>query len=381
MKHILSNVKPASDAEPGHVVVVGGGKSAQDAAAYFTRQGRKVTLVFETTDSIVASPLPVPLPDFIRKSRVLSVFAAHIELRTRLERFLHTTRVGSFIVRKFWNLLAKSSLNAAIPGPTPLRNTQSIFWGIRTNDEGVVTPDSFYGLVRQGKIKLEAPARVTGFGKDGRSLLLSDGRKVEANAVILGTGFTSSWKGIFDDSIMDEVGLGRYETTDKTKWDYLSLKNPPPARVEGQEWGSAIYRGIVPAKNILKRDLAMNGSVITTNNGQLFETTSHWISSYFLSDPFLRLPSTAEQAIAHAERNAAWLKQRYPGMLAWVNESYSSSIAFWTWCQAVDELLEDMDLPSMRSGGNWLTWPFKVNDVSQIATLGEERRQKRLLAT
>ena len=31
----------------------------------------------------------------------------------------------------------------------------------------------------------------------------------------------------------------------------------------------------------------------------------------------------------------------------------------------------------MRSGGNWLTWPFKVISVDEIAMLGEERRAKR----
>ena len=43
----------------------------------------------------------------------------------------------------------------------------------------------------------------------------------------------------------------------------------------------------------------------------------------------------------------------------------------------MDELLEDMGLQSMRSGGNWLTWPFKVISVDEIATLREERRAKR----
>ncbi|EDR01729.1 uncharacterized protein LACBIDRAFT_310470 [Laccaria bicolor S238N-H82] len=47
------------------------------------------------------------------------------------------------------------------------------------------------------------------------------------------------------------------------------------------------------------------------------------------------------------------------------------------WAQATDQLLEDMYLPSMRSGGNWLTWPFKVVSISELATLGEERRVKR----
>lgn len=31
----------------------------------------------------------------------------------------------------------------------------------------------------------------------------------------------------------------------------------------------------------------------------------------------------------------------------------------------------------MRSGGNWLTWPFKVVSLDEIATLGAERRARR----
>ena len=42
----------------------------------------------------------------------------------------------------------------------------------------------------------------------------------------------------------------------------------------------------------------------------------------------------------------------------------------------MDELLDDMELPGMRSGGNWFTWPFKVITVDEIATLQEERRAK-----
>jgi dimethylaniline monooxygenase (N-oxide forming) len=38
----------------------------------------------------------------------------------------------------------------------------------------------------------------------------------------------------------------------------------------------------------------------------------------------------------------------------------------------------DMHLPHMRSGGNWFTWPFQVIEQKEIATLGEERRVRRL---
>jgi hypothetical protein len=44
----------------------------------------------------------------------------------------------------------------------------------------------------------------------------------------------------------------------------------------------------------------------------------------------------------------------------------------------VDELLEDMGLQAMRSGGNWLSWPFRVIGVEEIARLKEEREERRL---
>jgi dimethylaniline monooxygenase (N-oxide forming) len=50
---------------------------------------------------------------------------------------------------------------------------------------------------------------------------------------------------------------------------------------------------------------------------------------------------------------------------------------FTSWPQAIDELLEDMGLRTYRSGGGWFTWPFKVVDTQEIATLREERNALR----
>ena len=49
------------------------------------------------------------------------------------------------------------------------------------------------------------------------------------------------------------------------------------------------------------------------------------------------------------------------------------------WPQETDDLLRDMSLPCMRSGGNWVTWPFKVLDVKEIEHLKEERDALRKL--
>ena len=66
----------------------------------------------------------------------------------------------------------------------------------------------------------------------------------------------------------------------------------------------------------------------TTNNGFMFETSAHWISSYFLGDKFLRIPSSPEEAFLSTEREAAFLRKRHPDMMLWTNESYGGAIKF-----------------------------------------------------
>lgn len=376
LDEILTAAPPGGTGDSG-IVVVGGGKSAQDIASYLANEGRKVTMVFETADAFLGTVKP--LPDFVRKSRLLAILSPYIELRTRLERFLHRTWIGSKIVHAFWNLLQQDSYTAFdVPANSPLRRAHSLFWSVRLNDEGVKRDDSFFSLVNRKKISLVTPARVTGYGFDGRSLTLGSGTSVRADVVILATGYKSSWENIFDERTQVELGIQQHAPDQhiRDEWDYASLANPPYAHPESEQWASSIYRGIVPAKNILRRDFAINGAAFTTNNGYSFEVMSHWISSYFLNDA-MRLPSSPEEAMKHADRNAKWIRKRYPDQLLLVNESYSGTVCFLAWPQYIDELLEDMGLRSMRSGGNWLTWAFKVVDVQEIAKLKEERDVQR----
>ncbi|TFK60202.1 FAD/NAD(P)-binding domain-containing protein [Pluteus cervinus] len=62
-----------------------------------------------------------------------------------------------------------------------------------------------------------------------------------------------------------EVGIAQEAYLPQNKfnheWDhYRTLANPPPLQPEARKWIAPIYRGIVPAKNILRRDLAVNGA-------------------------------------------------------------------------------------------------------------------------
>ncbi|KAJ7288126.1 FAD/NAD-P-binding domain-containing protein [Mycena rebaudengoi] len=369
MGKILEIVPPVTskDKESGaptkSIVVVGGGRSAQDAAAYFANAGRKVSIIFDTADAIVASPMP--LPAFIRKSRLLAIMSVHIDLPSRLERFLHNTWLGSKITRGFWSLLSGVSLNAlAIPKNSPLRNTRPLFWSISTNDEGIPLPNRFHALVNSGKISVIAPAHVDGFGLDGHSLLLADGRSVDADVVVLATGHRSSWTKIFDEKTAELIGIGR-QTRDPysgpDELNYSSLANPPAevAHYDATRPATYFYNGVVPAKNFTRRDFAVNGAVFTTNVGYTWEVVAHWVSSYFLGD-HMNIPRTVEEAYKHTEREIAFVRKRYPEVWPRINESNTGAILFFTWPQYTDRLLREMGLPTMRSGGNWLTWPIQV---------------------
>ncbi|KAJ6498091.1 FAD/NAD-P-binding domain-containing protein [Mycena vitilis] len=375
---ILAKIPPKSAALPGSIVVVGGGKSAQDISAALASENRNVTIIYEKTDPSTAGERP--LPDFLRKSRMLSILSPHIQLRTWQERFLHTTWLGNKVVHGNWDGIMKGSFKALkVPEDSPLRLAYSPFWNVHTNDEGVPRENGFYALVNGGKIDVIAPARMTGYA-DGDTILLNNGQSVKADLVILATGYTSSWGDIFDEKTAIAVGLHRHQlihSEPSTEWEnYRTLSNPPPLHSENTKWSSSLYKGIAPAKNLLRRDFAVNGAVLATNDGYTFEVISHWISSYFLGDK-MKLPKTPEDALKDTERDALWLRKRYPDLNLSLNEACTSTCVFWTWPQYSDELLEDMYLRSMRSGGNWLTWPFKVISINELSTLHEEREANR----
>lgn len=62
----------------------------------------------------------------------------------------------------------------------------------------------------------------------------------------------------------DEIGINKHapSTTVKDIWDYPSLNGAPAAHPENEKWVSSIYRGLVPAKNILRRDFAIAGALV-----------------------------------------------------------------------------------------------------------------------
>ena len=63
----------------------------------------------------------------------------------------------------------------------------------------------------------------------------------------------------------DEIGIAKHtpKTYTKTQWNYKSLKYAPPEASGYENWVTSIYRGLVPAKNIERRDFAIAGAFVS----------------------------------------------------------------------------------------------------------------------
>ena len=96
---------------------------------------------------------------------------------------------------------------------------------------------------------------------------------------------------------MEQLGLGRHPPNSRTnyRWDYASLTNPPVILGE-KPWAASIYRGLVPAKNILNRDFAVNGAMVicSIERGENKAAAHH---CYTLAHSFLRITHTCVRCL------------------------------------------------------------------------------------
>ncbi|KAJ7067170.1 FAD/NAD-P-binding domain-containing protein [Mycena amicta] len=329
-------LEQTKDGQP--IVVIGGGKSAQDISALMAKHGRKVTIVYEQTNSFTA--YKKPLPDRLRRGRFMAIMSPYPNYRSRLEHNLHTTWLGGKIVRGFWDRLVSNSIQVMrIPKDSPLRHTYPHFWNTQFNDEGIPRADGMIGYSPRTD------------DKDGSWFWE------------LGTsppGEICSMKRPQPLSDYIDTGLSQASTTN----GLLILPSlAPPHNIQRTRTGLLRFtRASYPAKNILKRDFAINGAIATVNGGYTFEVIAH-----------LR-----QRQHSHTRReDARWFKKRYPSVNITENEALHSWMTFFNWSQFCDELLEDMHLRSFRSGRNWLTWAVSVVDVKELATLHAERVEMR----
>ena len=68
------------------------------------------------------------------------------------------------------------------------------------------------------------------------------------------------------EDMAEELGIAKHTPTChfEHEWEYASLANAPPQPPEQNKWATSIHRGLVPAKNIDRRDFAIAGALVST---------------------------------------------------------------------------------------------------------------------
>lgn len=144
----------------------------------------------------------------------------------------------------------------------------------------MVDPAGFFAQLKTGAIKVIASVRVADYGVSGTSLHLDNGIDIPAVAVVLGTGFSVSHAAFLNAATRAQAGLTPQAPGDldfAEEWKYPVLADAPvlPSKAPVP----LMLRGIVPAANWSKRDLAFNGFIESVQNCYISECASHVRSS------------------------------------------------------------------------------------------------------
>jgi dimethylaniline monooxygenase (N-oxide forming) len=310
---------------PGEkLIVVGGGKSAFDCAAWAARNGHSPTLVYRRPQWMVPRFLPggrIP-GDWLLNSRLMALFLRYYH-SSRINRFMHSA--GKPLVRLWWGLFSfawPKDLNM----PPELRPHERLPAGLEKAGAG----DDFYTVVNDGSadavcgsIKLFTPS----------GLELERGEKLSADIVIFATGWQQDLS-FLSEELRHQISAAGYPR---------------------------LFRHILPP---LVRNIGFIGYASSFACQLTAEIGAHWLSEQFLGN--LKLPSVKEMNeeidLAHS-----WADLNLP------NRGTEGFIGPFT-CSYVDDLIVDMGLNRKRAG-SFVKEYLTVFRSSRFAGLADERRR------
>lgn len=382
------------------VVVVGGAKSAWDAAYAFAEAGIFVDLIIRENGRgpiWMAPPYVTPLKRWLESllvTRLLTWFSPCIwgdeDGYGFIRRLLHRTWLGRKIVSGFWTILANDvkQLNAydAHAETAKLKPWHSAFWS--ASSLSILNyPTDFFAHVRSRQIRVHI-ASITHLSH--KTVHLSDGQTLPADALLCATG----WKKSPPISFLPEgsataASLGLPHSTKLASPDvakanatilsqFPSLANQPSVP-QGPERNDTshpyrLYRLIAPpSQTCSKRTLAFAGMTMTTSTALMAQTQALWISAYF-DGALTRNPHDAAAATWSALLHSQFGRWRYPcGYGAWVPDFVFDAIPY------VDMLLRDLGLETRRKGSWWrdIIVPYGVADYRGLVDEWTEKRNSR----
>jgi len=319
-----SNVRESTYRPGEKLIIVGGGKSAFDCAAWAARNGKSPTLVYRRPQWMAPRFLPggrIP-GDWLLISRLMALFLSYYH-SSRINRFMHSA--GKPLVRLWWGLISfawRKDLNM----PPTLKPHERLPAGL----EKVGAGDDFYAVVNDGSANAICGS-IRRFTPDG--VELEQGEKLSADIVIFATGWQQNLS-FLSEELRNQIAAAGYPR---------------------------LFRHILPpsATNIGFIGYASSFACQLTA-----EVGAHWLSEQFLGN--LKLPSVGEMNeeidLAHSWANLNLPNRGTEGFVGPYVSNY------------VDDLIVDMGLNTRRTGSivrEYLT----VFRASRFAGLADERRR------
>ncbi|HEX2077051.1 MAG TPA: NAD(P)-binding domain-containing protein [Longimicrobium sp.] len=314
-----------------HVVVVGGAKSACDAAMAALPAAKKTTLVYRHATWKMPKKFfgVVPLR-YVLTTRFSEMLFRDRELRGA-EKVMHT--VGAPGVWLFWRgieLLLRATYRLGACGMVPEERIERLV----TCMLGLAT-DGFYRAVRAGQI---ATRRSGLRALHAGAVELETGERVRADVVVFATGFRQEVP-FLDEAVrrtvQDEQGVFHL---------YRNLVHPDVPRLAFIGYNSSLY------------------SQLTSEIG------ARWAARWFMGE--VRLPPR-EEVLREVEARWAWVKENRPNGVA----SGTCIIPFTF--HYIDDLLRDMGARTVRRPLNRIKEVMLPVDPSIYADLKRELDRNR----
>ena len=371
------------------VTVVGGTKSAWDAAYIFALKGVHVDMIIRESGHgpcWMSPPYVTPFKKLLEglvSTRVLTWMSPCVwgdaDGFTGTRKFLHGTSVGRMLVNGYWALMSKDITKVnrydKHPETAKLKPWVDPFW-VASGLSILNYPSNFFDFVKEGKISVHV-ADISKLSDKQVHLTSTMGGDftISADALICATGFQR----LPSIKFLSETGepydastLGFPHHTDGNDTDSELIKevdkeilarfprlrkqpivNPRyKPRVGGNENEFTdtdrpfiLYRFTVPPAFINDRTIAFSGMVQSILTGMVSQSQALWITAYFggkLKTELDDIEKVKKEAVLHA-RFGRW---RCPGGHGGVAPDFAfDSIPY------VDLLLNDLGLNKRRKAG------------------------------
>jgi len=325
-----NQVNESTYREGEKVIVIGGGKSAYDTAAWAARNNMTPTLVNRRAQWMAPRYLPgdrIP-GDWLMTSRLFSFFITY-HRTSKIKALFHS--IGKPIVWLWWRMI-EIGFRKGLMIPPELDPTDILPKGIEKTGVG----GDFFEVFNKGLASVSRGA-ITHYTKEG--IQLDNGEFLKADLVIFATGSHQTFPFLDDDFQKELFADG-----------YLRL-----------------YRSILPPSI---PNLAFIGQASSFACQLSFELGAHWLSEYFLGT--LEVPS-ADLMNREIDRVHQWAETHLPnrGTEGFIGPFISNY---------ADDLMEDMGLNPKREK-NFIREYFTLFGGSRFKGIGEERHQNRKMLT